>query len=1188
MSGWRLVVVLAAACAFALAAPVLASADTVGPVIGATSPATGTTVIAPVTLSASAQDLDLIDGPRCAFLVDGAPAATPTVTYGGYWTGDGCSTWWVDDFTTATVRTSVAALSYGPHTVTFQAYDRLGNLSTSSWSIVQSTPLTFSNPVPPNGSRHISLSHVEVSMAGVGILPSSVGMRIDDMTVTASYAPIDAGHGRAVYDGAIGDGTHTVTVWGGDGSAVATTTWSFLVDHTITGPTLSALSPADGTLVQGPFTLSVHATASVGVDGAGSRLWVDGTALAPSVVQYGGYWASSGCGTYWVEDPTSVDLQFSVPDLAPGTHPLTLDVYDRTAIVTGRTLSVVRSAHLAFSGQAPADGSKQRSVTQVQVGISGGEVNPASVTMALDGVPVAVTWLPLTSASGNAVYAGPVADGPHTVVVTATDMTGSPAARTQWSFWVDSVPPALNVTPVDGSTMADAASGVTLVASDADGIDPASMVIKSDGTTLSPVVTASIDATTTSAKWSGILSEGPHTLWGAAADTAGNVTTGTWSFTVADPPRFGTPSPGPGGIAGRAATITVPISDVNDALDTGFGAELTLDGSRVPASFTPTDAMHAIVTAAVSPLVNGVHSASLRVRDSHGNVGTLDWTFNVDTTPPSVVGGTQSPAAGATLSTSTASIGAKFYDVHRMDPSATLAWLDGAPAAVNAAFDGAWVPDSFGCSSYWQPDPTTLVVSFPSAVSLHDGPHSVTVRTADVLGNPADHTWSFNVVEYPAISGIRPVSQSKGLDATIAVAASVSDFDGIRPGSVRVDWRVANYGHPAGVWQSLVASASGSVSKAFVPPTTETRYEFLFSATDVTGYTTTATTDYYLGTARATMQSETSCTVCHTTIFSTHRMDNCAACHGDPRGACPCHGTAMHSTAYLDHATIDEHGAIWTGRTCADCHNHYPDTEAQRHSTTSQVSCGQCHARALTTEHQGRLDAAGLAFTCSSCHRSTDTTITAAIASRNTACAACHAATSGHESVHVTTSLQSACLICHQNNVSTEHVANSKTQTSPRSCDTCHKSADPRVAGVIAEQSLDCFGCHSYGHGVQFASRPATDVPLYPDYAWSMPERASIYAGLGWMPTEFVAAGRIVVSSRRSDVTGDQVSAYYASQMAASGWSLSGDPPPPGSDFFVMTFFKTGHKAIVFFYGGPSHQATPLLPAGHRIEVVYK
>ena len=120
---------------------------------------------------------------------------------------------------------------------------------------------------------------------------------------------------------------------------------------------------------------------------------------------------------------------------------------------------------------------------------------------------------------------------------------------------------------------------------------------------------------------------------------------------------------------------------------------------------------------------------------------------------------------------------------------------------------------------------------------------------------------------------------------------------------------------------------------------------------------------------------------------------------------------------------------------CASCHPapHGPPL----HDTTVPVSCqgSGCHASAtnLIPVHS--------ALACADCHQSTDTLVTTAIATGNTACAACHPTPHGpplHDTTVPATCQGSGC-----------HAAatNLLPVHSALACADCHESSDPLVSG---------------------------------------------------------------------------------------------------------------------------------------------
>ncbi len=89
------------------------------------------------------------------------------------------------------------------------------------------------------------------------------------------------------------------------------------------------------------------------------------------------------------------------------------------------------------------------------------------------------------------------------------------------------------------------------------------------------------------------------------------------------------------------------------------------------------------------------------------------------------------------------------------------------------------------------------------------------------------------------------------------------------------------------------------------------------------------------------------------------------------------------------------------------------------------------------------------------------------------------------------------------------------------------------------------------------------------------------------MPDEFLNGGKVVISRRGTDISGDAVWAFYQAEMAENGWVLSSEAPAAGANLYSVTFTKGIHKAIIWFYGGEAHNAEPAA-GGNRVEILYK
>jgi hypothetical protein len=118
---------------------------------------------------------------------------------------------------------------------------------------------------------------------------------------------------------------------------------------------------------------------------------------------------------------------------------------------------------------------------------------------------------------------------------------------------------------------------------------------------------------------------------------------------------------------------------------------------------------------------------------------------------------------------------------------------------------------------------------------------------------------------------------------------------------------------------------------------------------------------------------------------------------------------------------------------------------------------------------------------------------------------------------------------------------------------------------------------------MSFSEPRPSDIPLYSGFRWSVPLDAALWAGESWMPDE-LSAGKILISSRRTDVTGGEVSDFYSAQMSANGWTLVSADSAVGS----MTFTKDTRKAVIWVYGRETPSASSPPATGYRIEILYK
>jgi len=363
----------------------------------------------------------------------------------------------------------------------------------------------------------------------------------------------------------------------------------------------------------------------------------------------------------------------------------------------------------------------------------------------------------------------------------------------------------------------------------------------------------------------------------------------------------------------------------------------------------------------------------------------------------------------------------------------------------------------------------------------------------------------------------------------------------------------------------------------------------------------------------------------------------CQTCHGIT--SCQaCHSPVAHDQHYLPQAvnpltgknivtpslyTTDGKTRMYRSTTCAvaECHQTLPSPQIKRtdgrdlcfnchttgtpghvdahakHATTFVANpftdCSECHKTDLVTEHAARTDDAGVSYDCYTCHKNERPDIKAAITGKNSKCDACHT-NFDHLLKHESNTIDDKCGTCHEGNLVTEHLYNPDTQQAVLTCSTCHNSTDPNITYAVLTKGTNCTACHTSAHNMILAAPIPPDILLYPGYEWSAPQPADVWASETWMPAGYEGA-KLLISNRRTDVTGPQIWDYYSQNLTSNGWVNTGvewvvtaTEPVTETNFFTAEFTKDKRKVTIFFYGGENHSATPVISSGYRLEILYK
>ena len=624
-------------------------------------------------------------------------------------------------------------LADGAHTLSVIATDAAGN---------SSAPTTLTLTVVTTAPAPVADLAVSDNVGAIqGALTS--GAFTDDTTPTLS-GTAGAGNIVTLYDGTTLLGTATA---GADGAWTFTTGALAQGEHTLNVTVTDAagnVSPATpfnltvDTLAPAVSTLVVtNDVAGVVVPNGGatsdSTPVLSGAAEAGSVVTlYDGNATlgsvTVGAGGTWSFTPAAA--------LAEGAHSLRVTVTDAAGNVSGST-----SASVVIDTTAPEvtlTASNNNGATPVAIAGNGltsdstpllsGAAEAGSRLTISDGTTVLGTVT--VGSSGQWSFITPtLADGAHTLSVTATDAVGNTSAPVSLTLTVDTAPPAA-VTTLEVRDNVGTIQGLLSNGATTDDNTPTlsgtaeagAVVTIFDNTTALGSVTAAADGT-----WSFTtvaLSNGVHPLSVTVRDAAGNTSapSATVAITVDTVAPVASTLVVTNDVTG---TVVANGGSLNDSTPTlsgqaEAGSRITLyDGTTLLGTATAGSSGAWSFTTGV--LSNGTHPLSVTVTDLAGNVSSA--------TTASVIVDTVAPAAVTALalsnnngSTPVAIPGGGITN----DSTPLLSGAGEAGARINV-YDGATLlgTTTVGSNGQW---------SFVSP-TLSNGAHTLNVIATDAAGN---------------------------------------------------------------------------------------------------------------------------------------------------------------------------------------------------------------------------------------------------------------------------------------------------------------------------------------------------------------------------------------------------------------------------------------------------------------------
>ncbi|ARG16003.1 hypothetical protein B7L44_04985 [Acinetobacter nosocomialis] len=672
--------------------------------------------------------------------------------------GDG--TWTLADNT-------LPVLTDGPHTVTVTATDPAGNVGTGNAVVTVDTtapnapvldPINATNPVTGTAEpgSTVTVSFPDGTTATVVAGPDgkwtvpNPGDLTDGQTVTAT-AIDPAGNpsvpGTGVVD-AVAPTVAVTTTLTNDSTPALTGTVNdptAKVVVTVDGVNYPATNNGDGTwtladntlpvLTDGPHAVTVTATDPAGNVGTGNAVvTVDTTAPSAPVLDPIN---ATNPVTGTAEPGSTVTVSF--PDGTTATVVAGPDgkwtVPNPGDLTDGQTVTATATdpaGNPSLPGTGVVDAvaptvAVTTALTNDSTPALTGTVNDptAKVVVTVDGV----AYPAVNNGDGTWTLADntlPVlADGPHTVTVTATDPAGNVGTGNAVVTVDTTAPSAPVLDPIN------ATNPVTGTA------EPGSTVTVSfpDGTTATVVA-------------------GPDGKW--TVPNPGDLTDGqTVTATAIDP--AGNPSvPGTGVVDAVAPTVAVTTTLTNDSTPALTGTVndptakvvVTVDGVDYPA-VNNGDGTWTLADNTLPVLADGPHTVTVTATDPAGNVGTTNAVVTVDTTAPTV------GLSDVTTNDSTPELTGTVND-----PTATVVvTVNGVNyTAVNNG-NGSWTLAD-----------NTLPV-------LADGPHTVTVTATDPAGNVST-TSAVVTVDTAAANLLGPITVPDDLNADGIINASELGTDG--------------------------------------------------------------------------------------------------------------------------------------------------------------------------------------------------------------------------------------------------------------------------------------------------------------------------------------------------------------------------------------------------------------------------
>ena len=792
--------------------------DTTPPVAPAVAPTDGS-VLSGTAEPGTTVNIDL-DG-------DGMPDATASVGTDGTWTFTPATP--VPSGTVVGVTATDPAGNTGPQGTA--TVDTAAPAAPVITSVTDDAPVT-TGPIAPGGTTNDSTP----TIAGTAEAGSTVDV-YDGTTLLGSATADGTGQWNFTLSAPLGDGPHNLSVTATDpagNTSAPSAPFAITVDATAPAAPIIATvtddaAPTLGNVAPNGSTNDTTPTIA-GTADAGSTVDVyDGTTLLGTVTADGsGNWGFTP-STPLADGPRTLSVTATDPAGNTSAPSASFAITVDTAAPAAPAITSVTDDVALTTGAVAPNGNTNDAAPTIA-----GTAEAGSTVDVYDGTTLLGTVTADGSGNWGFTPSTPLADGTHTLSVTATDPAGNTSAPSApFAITVDTAVPAA---PVITSVTDDLAPTMGNVAPNGSTNDTTPTIAGTaaagssvniyDGATLLGTVTAD-----GSGNWSltPTLAGGTYTLSVTATDSAGNTSapSALYAITVdtaapaapaitsvtddVDPAQGNVPS---GGTTDDATPTLVGTAEAGSIVNVYDGITLlgtvTADGSG-NWTLTPT-------------LADGTHDLIVTATDSAGNISAASapYTVTVAATPPGT------PAITSVTDNIGPAQGSVGPNGITDDAAPTIAGT-AAPNSTVDIYDGTTLlgPATADGSGNWTLTPT-----------LADGTHTLSVTTVGGGFNPSAATYAVTVdTAAPAAPVITRVTDDVALTTgTVAPNGTTNDAAPTLAGTAEAGSTVHVYD---GATLLGTVTANGSGNWGFTPstPLADGPHTLSVTATDPAGNT---------------------------------------------------------------------------------------------------------------------------------------------------------------------------------------------------------------------------------------------------------------------------------------------------------------------------------------------------------------